>query len=419
MFPHIRWKLNMLKINKKRLWQSLCRHGEIGGTKAGGLNRLCLSEADIVGRDLFSAWCAEAGCQVHIDQVGNMFALWPGSDPHLDPIGVGSHLDTQAPGGLYDGVLGVLSGLELVRTLREANVKQRRSICIVNWTNEEGARFQPALLASGVWAGVIPLDVALATRDVNGVSFKEALKAGGYAGEVPVGEQSFHRFLELHIEQGPVLEANNKQIGVVQGVQAMRWFDVVITGQESHAGNTPMNKRRDPVAFFARWVQTVFAMAESEYDGLATIGRIDPAKPNSINVIPRSVSFSLDLRHRYDEQLMLMIDDIRRKSERLEVETACSISITEIWDSPATVFDERCIDAVREAAKICEYSYQDIVSGAGHDSVYVSRRVPTSMIFIPCKDGLSHNEAEFITPEQAEAGANVLLQSALRLANSD
>lgn len=409
----------MLKINKKRLWQTLCRHGEIGATEGGGLNRLCLSEADVAARDLFRAWCDEAGCQMSIDQVGNMFALWPGQDPSLDAIAIGSHLDTQAPGGLYDGVLGVLSGLELVRTLRDANVKPNRSICIVNWTNEEGARFQPALLASGVWAGVIALNTALHTRDNNGVSFKEALETSGYAGEVPAGDHSFHRFLELHIEQGPVLDANNKQIGVVQGVQAMRWFEVVITGQESHAGNTPMNSRRDPVAFFAKWVQEVFAIAEAGFSGLATIGRINPAEPNSINVIPKSVSFSLDLRHQYDDQLALMIDEIKRSSQQLELNTACSISMSEIWDSPATVFDERCIEAVRQATRMYGYSSQDIVSGAGHDSVYVSRRVPTSMIFVPCKDGLSHNEAESITPEQAEAGANVLLQSVLIMANAE
>jgi N-carbamoyl-L-amino-acid hydrolase len=402
-----------LRVDGERLWATLTETAAFGATPKGGLCRLALSEEDARVRRWFVAACEAAGCEVTVDELGDIFARRPGSDPALAPIAIGSHLDTQPTGGRFDGILGVLAGLEVVRTLNDAGLVTRHPIEIVDWTNEEGARFAPAMLASGVFAGAFDADYARSRLDRDGVSFASALAAIGFQGAEPAGGHALAAHFELHIEQGPVLEDAGTQVGVVVGVQGIRWLDVSVAGLACHAGTTPMALRRDALQGAARLALAVDAVGRSEPGvSLSTIGVFE-ARPGSRNTVPETISMSVDLRHPRLEGLDRMEADFRAAAAAIAADLAVDIDITPVWSSAPVVFAPACVAAVRQAVERLGCSAEDIVSGAGHDSVYTSRIAPTGMIFIPCEGGISHNEAENITPDQARTGADVLLQAVL------
>lgn len=401
------------RINSERLWSDLMETARFGATPGGGLCRLALSEEDIAMRHWFVEACNNAGMSVECDAIGTMFARLPGSDSSLPPIAIGSHLDTQPTGGRFDGIYGVLAGLEVIRTLRDAGIDNRHAIEVVNWTNEEGARFAPAMIASGVFAGAIDFDDALCQKDRDGITLGDALQASGFKGDLPVGGRPMACHFELHIEQGPVLEATGRAIGIVTGVQGMRWFDLEVVGQSCHAGTTPMTMRRDALQAATMLARAVDEIGRSDSDSsLSTIG-IFECFPGSRNTVPQRVQMSVDLRHPLTAGLDRMEQDLNAAARKIQIETGTTIKIKPIWSSPPVRFDPTVIGSIRRSVEMLGYSHQDIVSGAGHDSVYLSRVVPTAMIFVPCKDGISHNEAEFITPEQMEHGANVLLHAVI------
>jgi N-carbamoyl-L-amino-acid hydrolase len=401
-----------LTIDAARLWDSLMETARIGGTPKGGIRRLTLSEEDRRIRDWFRARCEAMGCRVSVDEVGNMFALRPGKRADLPAIAMGSHLDTQPTGGKFDGVLGVLGAIEVMQTLIDAGVETQAPLMIVNWTNEEGARFPPALLGSGVHAGVFDRAYADSRRDGEGVTFGEALDAIGYRGEVPAGATTFGAMFELHIEQGPILEAQGKPVGIVQGVQAMRWYEVTLTGREAHAGPTPMELRHDALIGAARAVQAVRAVALAHKPAVGTVGILE-AQPGSRNVIPGEVFFTIDMRHAQDAVIDAMESEVRAAIDMIAAEEGLGVTFERIWNATAVPFDACCIAAVREGAARAGLSSHDIVSGAGHDSAYIARIAPTAMIFVPCAGGLSHNEAESTTREECAAGTQVLLNAVL------
>jgi N-carbamoyl-L-amino-acid hydrolase len=402
-----------LRIAGDRLWESLTETAKFGATAKGGLCRLTLSEEDAQVRRWFVAACEAAGCTVSLDEIGDIFARREGSDPSLAPIAIGSHLDTQPTGGRFDGILGVLAGLEVIRTLNDAGIVTRHPIEIIDWTNEEGARFAPAMLASGVFAGAFEVEYARTREDKNGVRFDQALEAIGFKGPHKVGDHPLAGFFELHIEQGPVLEDAGLEIGVVTGVQGIRWFDVAVSGLACHAGTTPMALRRDALQGAARLAVAVDEIGRSEPGvSLSTIG-IFEAYPGSRNTVPESIRMSVDLRHPRIDGLDRLEAALRQAASDLAATLKIEIEITPVWSSAPVEFAPGCVSAVRRATDQLGYSCQDIISGAGHDAVYLSRVAPTGMIFIPCEDGISHNEAENITPAQAEAGANVLLHAVL------
>ncbi|MFK3799018.1 Zn-dependent hydrolase [Pseudomonas sp. NPDC088444] len=403
----------LLRINGERLWDSLMTMARIGATENGGVSRLALTEEDRLGRDLFVQWARDAGCTVRVDAMGNIFARRAGRDDSLPPVITGSHGDSQPMGGKFDGIYGVLAGLEVIRTLNDLNIQTERSIEVVNWTNEEGSRFAPAMIASGVYAGVFDLEYGLSRSDAKGVSIGEALKAIGYAGTEPMGGRDIHAAFELHIEQGPILEAEDITIGVVTGAQGQRWYEVELTGRSAHAGTTPMNHRLDALLGMARVAEAVNALGLAQGDaGRATIGLVN-VFPNSRNVVPGRVFFSVEFRHPREDALAELDRDFRQQVQQIAQGIGLQAKVEQIFQYAPIEFDRGCIDSVRRAAGQLEYSHKDMVSGAGHDACYLNRVVPTSMIFVPCVDGLSHNEAEHIHPEWAEAGANVLLLAML------
>ncbi len=400
-------------VDGARLWSTLMETAAFGATAKGGLRRLALSQEDAAVRRWFVAACEAAGLTVVIDALGDIFARRAGLDPDLSPIAIGSHLDTQPTGGRFDGILGVLAGLEVVRTLNDAGLVTRHPIEIVDWTNEEGARFAPAMLASGVFGGAFDLGYAQSRTDRDGVAFGEALEAIGFRGDALVGGRTLAAHFELHIEQGPVLEAAGRDIGIVTGVQGIRWFDAVVEGQACHAGTTPMARRRDPLQGAARLAAAVDRIGRSEPDvSLSTIGQFE-AFPGSRNTMPEVVRLSIDLRHPRDDGLDHMERSLRAEAADIAETLGLAITLTPVWASPPVVFAPACVGAVRRAVADLGCAAQDIVSGAGHDSVYLSRVTPTAMIFIPCLGGISHNEAESITPDQARLGAEVLLRAVL------
>ncbi len=402
-----------LRVHGDRLWSTLTETAAFGATPKGGLKRLALSAEDAQVRRWFVAACAAAGCAVSVDDLGDIFARRAGSDPGLAPIAIGSHLDTQPTGGRFDGVLGVLAGLEIIRTLNDAGIVTRHPIEIIDWTNEEGARFAPAMLASGVFAGAFDAAYARSRTDRDGVSFEAALEAIGFGGPEPAGAHPLAAFFELHIEQGPVLEDAGIEIGVVTGVQGIRWLDVEVSGLACHAGTTPMALRRDALQGAVRLAAAADAVGRSDPGvSLSTIGVFE-AFPGSRNTVPEAIRMSVDLRHPRAADLDRMEADLRGAAAAIGAELGVAIDITPVWSSAPVAFAPACVDAVRRATGRLGYSAMDIVSGAGHDSVYLSRVAPTGMVFIPCEDGVSHNEAENITPAQAEAGANVLLHAVL------
>jgi N-carbamoyl-L-amino-acid hydrolase len=405
-----------LRINGQRLWDSLMQMAKIGPGVKGGNKRLTLTEEDRQGRDLFKSWCEAAGCSVVVDTMGNMFARRPGTDDSLPPVMVGSHLDTQPTGGKFDGVLGVLSGLELVRSLNDLGIRTKHPIEVVNWTNEEGSRYAPAMIASGVFAGVYDQDYAYRLRDAEGLELGEELKRIGYVGEEPVGRRKAKAFFEFHIEQGPILEAEGVDIGIVTHGQGQRWYDVTFTGFESHAGTTPMPRRRDALLGAAKLVQAVNEIALAHAP--TAVGTVGVLKlyPGSRNVIPGSVSMTVDFRHPIDTELSEMKEQLSNAIQAICAELKLSSEVQEVFYYAPVAFDRDCISAVRRAAERLGYSHRDIVSGAGHDACYVARVAPTSMVFCPCVDGISHNEEEDIKPEWAAAGANVLFHAVVETA---
>lgn len=405
-------------INSGRLWDSLMAMAKIGPTANGGSCRLALTEEDAAGRRLLLKWSEALGCTVRVDRVGNLFIRRAGKRNDLDPIAVGSHLDTQPKGGRFDGILGVLAGLETFRALDEQGNLTERPLELVVWTNEEGSRFAPAMVASGAYAGEFSVESTLARRDSAGVSYGEALQQVGFAGDMAVGEPKLHAFFELHIEQGPVLEKQGESIGVVTGVQGMRWYDVSFTGQSAHAGPTPMRYRHDALAAAARLIDRLQSYALEDQTGATkvTCGCLEIPQ-SSRNVIPGEVQLTVDLRHVEEDQLDTL-------EQRFETELAAagerfgvSSQVEHIWKSPVVNFDAACVDAVEAATRASGFSYRRMLSGAGHDSVYVSRVTPTAMIFIPCRDGISHNEAEYATPEHCAQGCQVLADTLLGQAN--
>jgi N-carbamoyl-L-amino-acid hydrolase len=402
-----------LKIDPERLWGELMETAAIGATPKGGICRLTLTDLDRQVRDWFRARAEALGCQVSVDDMGVMFARRPGQRSDLPPIAMGSHLDTQPTGGKFDGVLGVLAALEALRTLVEAGYETYAPVEVVNWTNEEGSRFAPALIASGVFAGAFDRAWALAQKDRAGASFGEALAEIGYLGTESCGAHPLSAFFELHIEQGPILEAEGQEIGVVTGVQGVRWFDVAIEGQEAHTGATPMRLRRNALIGAARFIDQVEAIAAAHGPlAVATVGQME-VRPNSRNVVPGAVFLTVDARHPEAS----VLDAMEAALSQALAESCHPLGLTarldKIWENAPVHFDEGCIAAVRRAAAQSGFSTRDIVSGAAHDAAYVARVAPTAMVFVPCKDGVSHNEAEYAAPEQCAAGAQVLLQAVL------
>ena len=409
--------MDNLRVDGRRLWRTILETAQIGGTPKGGVNRQALTDLDGQVRHQLIAWAEAAGCTVTIDQVGNIFARRSGRDPSLPPVAVGSHLDTQPTGGKFDGILGVLAGLELIRTLNDAGYETEAPIELINWTNEEGARFAPAMLASGVFTGRFTLDYALGRPDRDGKLFGDELKRIGFAGETPAGDHRLAAFFELHIEQGPILEAEQKTIGVVTGVQGIRWYRFSVIGQDSHAGTTPMTHRHDAFQGLARFAVALDRIARDEGGGaVATIGVVD-VQPGSTNVVPGLATATIDLRHPDDAALDRMETAFRAAADDIARDLAIGITVDTTWAAPAVTFDNDCIAAVRAAAAASGHGYRDIVSGAGHDAAHLAAVTPTAMVFVPCAGGISHNEAESITEADAVAGANVLLQAVLSVAN--
>lgn len=400
------------QIDAQRLWDSLMATAKIGATAKGGICRLTLTDLDRQVRDWLKAQCEALGCTVAIDEVGNMFARRAGKNPNLPPIAMVSHLDTQPTGGKFDGPLGVLAALEALRTLQDNNRITNAPIELVNWTNEEGARFAPAMLASGVFAGVFTADYAYSRTDRDGKTFGDELARIGYRGTEKAGARKFAGSFELHIEQGPILEHEDRMIGIVQGAQGVRWYDVTITGQDAHAGAMPMRLRKDALLGAARMIERIDTIARDIPDAVGTVGLVEN-RPNSRNVIPGEVFFTVDFRHPDDKILDFMETQLREALAETLPPLHLAYSENRIWASPPVHFSVELIDCVRVAVETAGYSSRDIVSGAGHDSVYISRVAPTTMIFVPSRDGISHNEAEWTSLEQCAAGAQVLLNAVL------
>lgn len=405
------------RIDPKRLWDSLMGMAEIGATPKGGVKRLTLTEVDKAGRRRFTEWCEALGLTVRVDAIGNMFARREGRDPSRKPVLMGSHLDSQPSGGKFDGALGVIAGLEVMRTLHDLNIQTEAPIELVNWTDEEGSRFGHSLMGSGAWAGIYSLEKVYGLTDVEGITVSEALDAIGYKGEHPARPFPADAYFELHIEQGPILEREGRQIGVVTGAQAQVWYDAVVTGQDAHAGTTPPSARRDALVAAARIIERVDAlMRERGEDGRGTVGQLH-VLPNSRNVVPGEVRFSVEFRHPEDAEIEGLAARFPAEARALAEANGCALELKELFRIPMQPFDAGCVDLVRQGAARLGYSTREIVSGAGHDAVYVARSVPTAMIFTPCKDGLSHNEAESILPEEAAAGCQVLFEAVVARAH--
>ena len=408
--------IDELRIDGARLWGALMELARIGATPKGGVCRLTLTDLDRQGRDLVTRWAREAGLTVTIDKIGNGFMRRPGRDNSLPPVVTGSHIDTQPTGGKFDGNYGVLAGLEVVRTLNDHGIETVAPIEVAFWTNEEGSRFVPVMMGSGVFAKAFTLAHAYAAKDVDGKSVKEELERIGYVGTEEPGAHPIGTYFETHIEQGPILEDNDKTIGVVTGVLGIRWYDCVVTGMEAHAGPTPMALRKDALQVATRLMQEVVACAHRHPPhGRGTVGMVQ-VHPNSRNVIPGRVKFSIDLRNASDELCEKMDADIRAVGARIAAESGLSITIEQVSNYPAQPFHPDCVNAVERAAARLGYSHMPAVSGAGHDAVYMARLAPSGMIFIPCKDGISHNEIEDAKPEHITAGCNVLLHAMLERA---
>jgi N-carbamoyl-L-amino-acid hydrolase len=408
--------LSNVRVNGQRLWDALMEMAKIGATPKGGCKRLTLTDLDKQGRELFRSWCEAAGCTVEVDEMGNMFATRPGAEPDLAPVLMGSHLDTQPTGGKFDGVLGVLGALEVVRSLNDQKIKTRRPVIVANWTNEEGSRFAPAMVSSGVFAGVYSKEFAYSRTDPEGKTLGDELKRIGFVGEKPIGGFPIHASFELHIEQGPILEDESLDVGVVTHGQGQRWYEIRLTGFESHAGSTPMPRRKDALLGAARIVELVNKIGLSKAPlGVSTVGLLN-TYPNSRNVIPGEVFMATEFRHPIDSTLSEMDAALRAGVEEIAKAIGLTYELKQVFYYAPVAFDPECVAAVRAAADHFGYTHRDIVSGAGHDACYLARVCPTSMIFTPCVDGISHNELEDIKQEWSTAGANVLMHAVLEKA---
>ncbi len=401
-----------LTINPKRLWDSLMETAKFGATPKGGIKRLTVTDEDKRVRDWFKAECEKLGCTVEVDEVGNMFATRAGRRKDVAPIAMGSHLDTQPTGGKFDGVLGVLGALEAMRTLVDMGYETNAPIMIANWTNEEGSRFAPAMLCSGVYAGVFTPEFAWSREDRAGIKLGDELSRIGYKGPHKAGSVKFNAMFELHIEQGPILEAENKVVGVVTGVQGMRWYEITLKGQESHTGATPMGLRKNALLAAARMIDAINDVGLAHLPGVASVGLIEN-RPNSRNVVPGEVFFTIDLRHPDEAVLDKMEKAYRDAMFKIADEGRVEIDEKRIWNSPAVKFAPELISCVREGVAQAGFTSRDMASGAGHDAAYIARVTPTTMIFVPCLGGISHNEAESTTLEECAAGAQVLLNAVL------
>ena len=405
-----------LKINGDRLWDSLMGMAEIGPGVAGGNNRQTVTDEDGEGRHLFQKWCEAAGCTMGLDQMGNMFARREGTDPDALPVYVGSHLDTQPTGGKYDGVLGVLGGLEIIRTLNDLDIKTKHPIVVTNWTNEEGTRYAPAMLSSGVFAGLHTQEWAYAREDAEGKKFGDELARIGWKGDEEVGARKMHAFFELHIEQGPILEAEGKDIGVVTHGQGLSWTEVTVTGKESHTGSTPMPMRKNAGLAMARILEKVEEIALSHApDAVGAAGHID-IYPNSRNVIPGKAVFTVDFRSPELSVITDMEDRLRKEAQKIVDDMGLEIAFEKVGGFDPVEFDEGCVSAVRNAAERLGYSHRNLISGAGHDACWINRVAPTAMVMCPCVDGLSHNEAEEISRDWSTAGTDVLMHAVVETA---
>jgi len=405
-----------LRINGDRLWDSLMEMAKIGPGIAGGNNRQTLTDEDAEGRSLFQNWCEAAGCTMGLDQMGNMFATRPGSDPEALPVYVGSHLDTQPTGGKYDGILGVLGGLEIINTLNDLNIRTKHPIVVTNWTNEEGTRYAPPMLASGVFGGVHTQEWAYDRVDADGKRFGDELVRIGWRGDEKVGERKMHAFFELHIEQGPILEAEKKDIGVVTHGQGLSWTEITIIGKDSHTGSTPMHMRKNAGLAMARILENVDEIALSHAPhAVGAAGHID-VYPNSRNVIPGKVVFTVDLR----SPELAVIDDMEQQlisgAKKICDDMGLEVSFEKVGGFDPVTFDEKCVSSIRNAAERMGYSHMNIISGAGHDACWINGVAPSAMVMCPCVDGLSHNEAEDISKEWAVAGADVLMHAVIETA---
>ena len=408
--------IDKVRINGERLWASLMELAQIGATPKGGVCRLTLTDLDKQGRDLVLSWARDAGMTVTIDKIGNGFMRRAGRNNALPPIVTGSHIDTQPTGGKFDGNYGVLAGIEVVRTLNDHGIETEAPIEVAFWTNEEGSRFVPVMMGSGVFAKAFTLEHAYAAKDTAGKSVKEELERIGYIGTEEPGQHPIGAYFETHIEQGPVLEDNDVTIGVVQGVLGIRWFDCTVTGMEAHAGPTPMALRKDALQVATHLMQEIVAAAlRHKPHGRGTVGMVH-VHPNSRNVIPGQVKFSIDLRNATDALVDTMADEVKAFAAKLSADSGLAIDIQQVSGYPAQAFHKDCVEAVGRAAKKLGYSNMPVVSGAGHDAVYMAQLAPSGMIFIPCKDGISHNEIEDAKPEHIAAGCNVLLHAMLERA---
>ncbi|QDL93451.1 Zn-dependent hydrolase [Paroceanicella profunda] len=405
-----------LTVNADRLWESLEEMAQIGPGQRGGSNRQTLTDADAEGRALFQAWCEAAGMTMGVDQMGTMFARREGTDPDALPVYVGSHLDTQPTGGRYDGVLGVLGALEVIRSLNDLGIRTKHPIVVTNWTNEEGARFAPAMLASGVFAGLHAQDWAYDRVDAEGKRFGDELERIGWKGEEEVGARKMKAFFELHIEQGPILEAEGKDIGIVTHGQGLWWLEVTLTGKDAHTGSTPMNMRVNAGLGMARITELVHTIAmEAQPDAVGAIGQAN-VYPNSRNVIPGKAVFTVDFRSPDQGKLDAMRARLEAEAPKIAAELGLGFSIEPVGHFDPVTFDETCVAALRGAAERLGFSHRDMVSGAGHDACWINRVAPTAMVFCPCEGGLSHNEDESITKDWAAAGANVLMHAVVETA---
>ena len=397
-------------VDGSRLWQSLMDLAKIGATPKGGNCRLALSAEDGQGRDLVVGWMREAGLQIHVDEVGNIFGVRPGQDASLAPVMTGSHIDTQPTGGKFDGCYGVMAGLEVMRALQAQGVQTRAPLALAIWTNEEGSRFVPTMMGSGVHCQMFGKEVALQAKDLAGTTVQQALQSIGYLGTMPVGTLQPASYVEAHIEQGPILEAQDKTIGVVTGSLGLRWCDVTVTGMEAHAGPTPMEMRQDALYASTDLMRKVIDIANDSAfapHGRGTVGEVH-VHPNSRNVIPGQVKFTVDLRHPDMQQLNAMEAQFKAAAAQLGAAGTVQVVVQDVQEFPATPFAADLIEAVQASAQQHGYSHMRILTGAGHDAVYMARRVPTAMIFVPCKDGISHNEIEDADPVHLAAGCQVL-----------
>ena len=408
--------ITRLRIDGDRLWASLMELAQIGATPKGGVCRIALTDLDRQGRDLVTRWAREAGMSVTVDKIGNVFMRRPGRNPALPPVMTGSHIDTQPTGGKFDGNYGVLAGIEVVRTLNDHGIETEAAIEVAFWTNEEGSRFVPVMMGSGVFAKAFTLEHAYAARDTDGKTVREELERIGYIGEQEPGDHPIGSYFEAHIEQGPVLEDADVTIGVVQGVLGIRWFDCTVTGMEAHAGPTPMALRRDALQVATLLMQDVVASAlRHGPHGRGTVGMVQ-VHPNSRNVIPGRVKFSIDLRNSTDALVDQQVAEVHALAARLSTESGMAITIEPVSSYAAQPFDACCVQAVQRAAEQLGLSHMPVVSGAGHDAIYAGQLAPAGMIFIPCKDGISHNEIEDAKPVHITAGCNVLLHAMLERA---